>query len=1592
MAQHPSSLDIVTSGSAGGPFGPGNGLGGQTPLVVVDAVQGYSVAIPGGDFVLKADYIRQGPDLLLQGDGQSVLVRDYFTLSSPPDLTTTDGGGIISAALADTLAGPMAPGQFAQAAGTPSAASIGQVDNLAGRAFVTHADGAREAAANGTKIFQGDLIETEGDASIGIVFADDTTFALGEKGRMVIDELIFDASTNEGNAAFNVVQGVFSFVSGEIAKAGSDAMLVKTPVVTIGIRGTTVAGRAAAEGQANTVTLLPNADGSAGEISVSNAVGTQVLNQPLQTTQVISAFVPPSPVITIPAAAANQLYGQARSAMPPPPPPRQQNNNDDDEQQADGEGEQATEGEGEGEGEPGEGEGEPVEGEGEPVEGEGEPVEGEGQQAAGEGEGDGQPGEGEGDGQPGEGEGDGQPGEGEGEGQQVAAAGQEGEGQPGEGQPGEGQPGDGQPGPLAQGQPGDGQPGPGGPEGPGGPGAPAPGSPEAEAQAAFEQALASGASMEEAFSAAGQAAGFGGPPPGAPAFQSADVGGPNGPGGPGPGSFFGPGSGGNFGPGPGGNFGPGSGNPYGPGPGDQFGPGPDDHFGPDLAFGPGLFGPDPFGSNPFGPDPFGPNPFGPEFGFFDPNHEFFDQSPQIIDGVIVLGDNLNTNFSEVLTATTGNDNLIGGSGNTSFVMSQGTTLGGSDVVRGGDGTDQITLLNLGNMQLFYNADTHTATYAKVDGSISGQIVLDSVEQLLASNVGTLAVQLGFSATDTGVGYIISGSASDDTISLAGNGLGTADLTNGTLNHDIDAASSILGSIIFANAGNDTVTGTSAGDEIAGGAGNDTLNGGGGEDSLFGNLGDDTLNGGAGGDSLNGGSGDDTIVGGAGSDTLNGGTGTTNTSGLEFDILDYSSASAGVTVSLSAGAASSDGEGSSDSVSNFEILYGSAHNDTLVGSANDGHTLERIRGLGGNDTINGVSGFDEVDYSGDAAAGGTAGITANLSTGFIIDGFGATDTVSNIDLVRGTAQADAFTASNNGDEFRGLGGVDSYTGGSGFDAIDFSVDADFGGTAGVAVNLSATSATLNSITMAANTAVDGFGNTESFTSIEEVWGTAAVDTLSGGGNQTYEGFAGLAGNDVIDGVDGFDEVHYGDDIFFGGTNAITANLSASTVSGVLSGTIIDGFGNTDTVSNIDRVEGTKFNDTIISGTADLQFIGLAGNDTFTGNASAFNKIVYSDDDDFASTTGVTVNLGTGVATDGFGGIDTFTNIDAVRGTNLVDHLTGGGSASLEIFEGNNGADVIDGGAGTDRVDYSNESDHGGTLGVNVNLSTGVGIDAFGSTDTLSNIEQAEGTSLADTLVGDGNANKLIGNAGADTLSGAAGDDSFRMDSSTDLTSGETIDGGTGTDTILVNSSSVASLDFTGTTVTNVEHVDLNSTLSASRTTLTVTANDVLGVTSVQNFTVGTAATTDVFDWGSSLLAGDGSTAVASNADVTLTEFTSFVTSSVLSADTAGAIEFNFSTAKLGIDFSTSNEATITANVEAILENATALTGSSAITQGGANADMLFVFYENGTSGGSTSDAVIIRYQEGASPDTDFAGELSVVGVLESVTDITDTNLT
>ena len=283
---------------------------------VVVATQASVVLVPAGDWLTRADFSRSGPDLLITGqNGEQVLVRGYFSTGNPPSLIT-EGGLSISGNIVGRLAGPLAPGQYAQTGEAAVTDPIGQITTIQGSVEIEHADGSREAVVEGSPVYQGDIVITGGDGAIGIEFLDETVFSLGGDGRMVLDEMVYDPAEQEGSMAVGVLSGTFSFISGQIAKTSPDAVMLETPMATIGIRGTTIAGSVGGTSKENSITLLPDADGQVGEAVISNAAGTVVISQIGATVTMTSANqAPSSPVIRSPEQIA-ETYGSVVTNLP----------------------------------------------------------------------------------------------------------------------------------------------------------------------------------------------------------------------------------------------------------------------------------------------------------------------------------------------------------------------------------------------------------------------------------------------------------------------------------------------------------------------------------------------------------------------------------------------------------------------------------------------------------------------------------------------------------------------------------------------------------------------------------------------------------------------------------------------------------------------------------------------------------------------------------------------------------------------------------------------------------------------------------------------------------------------------------------------------------------------------------------------------------------------------------------------------------------------------------------------------------------------------------------------------------------------------
>jgi Ca2+-binding RTX toxin-like protein len=224
----------------------------------------------------------------------------------------------------------------------------------------------------------------------------------------------------------------------------------------------------------------------------------------------------------------------------------------------------------------------------------------------------------------------------------------------------------------------------------------------------------------------------------------------------------------------------------------------------------------------------------------------------------------------------------------------------------------------------------------------------------------------------------------------------------------------------------------------------------------------------------------------------------------------------------------------------------------------------------------------------------------------------------------------------------------------------------------------------------------------------------------------ENATGTSGNDVLIGnawnnkLDG----GAGDDTIYGDGRVYDGNV---------------GFlGDTDPY----RSAQTPWAHSAADGSGDDILIGGKGNDILDGGAG---KDTASYENDIGA---VSVNLGTGVATDGWSDTDTLLNIENVTGSKFNDTFR------LNEVIGH----TLDGGAGNDTVDYS-------AVGIGLKIAqteddifsvNRQGDAASAPHDTLARIENITGTSQDDTITLNSMSGRVIdGGTGTDTLNFAGG---------------------------------------------------------------------------------------------------------------------------------------------------------------------------------------------------------------------------------------------
>ncbi len=127
-----------------------------------------------------------------------------------------------------------------------AAEAVGEVTRFRGDG--TAAGGAPERSlALGVEIHAGDTIRTRAATRVEIVFADGTKLTLGDDSSLTVDAFVYGGAQAPGEALFSLTAGVFRAVSGHIAALSGAPLRVRTPIATIGIRGTEFWGRQTAD-------------------------------------------------------------------------------------------------------------------------------------------------------------------------------------------------------------------------------------------------------------------------------------------------------------------------------------------------------------------------------------------------------------------------------------------------------------------------------------------------------------------------------------------------------------------------------------------------------------------------------------------------------------------------------------------------------------------------------------------------------------------------------------------------------------------------------------------------------------------------------------------------------------------------------------------------------------------------------------------------------------------------------------------------------------------------------------------------------------------------------------------------------------------------------------------------------------------------------------------------------------------------------------------------------------------------------------------------------------------------------------------------
>lgn len=333
----------------------------------------------------------------------------------------------------------------------------------------------------------------------------------------------------------------------------------------------------------------------------------------------------------------------------------------------------------------------------------------------------------------------------------------------------------------------------------------------------------------------------------------------------------------------------------------------------------------------------------------------------------------------------------------------------------------------------------------------------------------------------------------------------------------------------------------------------------------------------------------------------------------------------------------------------DTINGTPGNDVICARAGN----DAINPGGGNDVVYGGPGLDKVGYS-EFSDGGTIDLGSNGATGSTTGPSTGNDALFSIENAMGTQGNDTLLGNELANVLDGRAGNDTIRPGLGNDTVAGGPGVDLGdyATSGdVVIRLDR----MHPTAVGPQTGSDKLTGIEDVTTgsgNDVVYGSGAANVLNtGAGDDTL---FGLIGNDTLVAGSGNDVLYGGpdNDTIDGGTGTDEASFASSPNPVVVNLAQVvppqaTGQGS-DTLTGIENVFGSAYNDSIIGDDNDNYLSGWDGADTIIGGAG--NDVVHGnggDDPKLDGSSGADLVLGDRGALDGY-----------VSASDTYDNLTGG----------------------------------------------------------------------------------------------------------------------------------------------------------------------------------------------------------------------------------------------------------------------------------------------------------------------------------------------